>query len=102
QQQHFIEPPKKTLSRKRLYARFESGSLNEELTDNDNSGNESEEYDCTIKKKGDELDRYRLFEFDKNKVPKQPLDFGRNHHELFHIFQSMLDQYFQFLQQQQM
>ncbi|CAF4122524.1 unnamed protein product [Rotaria magnacalcarata] len=53
QQQHLIEPPKQ-----------------------DFNGNESEEYDYTIKK-GDELDRYRLFEFDKNKVTKQPLDFWK-------------------------
>ncbi|CAF3865138.1 unnamed protein product [Rotaria magnacalcarata] len=60
QQQHFIEPPKLDL----------------------NSENESEEYDYTIKK-GDELDRYQLFEFDKNKVTKQPLDFWKNHLETF-------------------
>ncbi|CAM4765857.1 unnamed protein product [Rotaria magnacalcarata] len=53
-----------------------------ELTNNKSSGNESEEYDYTIKK-GDELDRYRLFEFDKKKVKKQPLDFWKNHQETF-------------------
>ncbi|CAM4774537.1 unnamed protein product [Rotaria magnacalcarata] len=80
QQQHqkqFSEPQNKRLKvEKDFFARFESESLSEEFTDNNTSGNETEEYDYSIRK-GDELDRYRLFEFDKNKKTQHPLDFWK-------------------------
>jgi hypothetical protein len=46
------------------------------------SGAESEEFEYDIKK-GDELDRYLLLEFDKNKQTTEPLQFWKNHQTQF-------------------
>ncbi|CAF2099479.1 unnamed protein product [Rotaria magnacalcarata] len=94
QQQHqkqFSEPQNKRLKvEKDFFARFESASLSEEFADNNTSGNETEEYDYSVRK-GDELDRYRLFEFDKNKKTQHPLDFWKKHQETFPFLSKRTD-----------
>jgi hypothetical protein len=83
QNQKSSEPPQKQLKKERnMFSRFESGNLSEELNDNNGSGNESEEYEYDIRK-SDELDRYLLFEFDKNKQTIEPLEFWKNHQQKF-------------------
>jgi hypothetical protein len=82
-QQKPSEPPsKKFKSDKNLFSRFESEYYDGELKDNNASGSESDEFEFDFKK-GDELDRYLLFEFDKNKQTTEPLQFWRNHQSQF-------------------
>jgi hypothetical protein len=49
---------------------------------NNESGTESDEFEFDIKK-GDELDRYLLLEFDKNKQSTEPLQFWKNYQSQF-------------------
>ncbi|CAF3919288.1 unnamed protein product, partial [Rotaria sp. Silwood1] len=79
QLQQQLEPPKKKLKGdKNLFSRFESGNCDEEIMKNNKSGSESDEYDFDIKK-SDELDRYLLLEFDKNKQYTEPLQFWKDY-----------------------
>ncbi|CAF1471176.1 unnamed protein product [Adineta steineri] len=82
-QKNLSEPPqKKQKKEKNMLSRFESGNFSEETVDRTGSGDESDEYDYQIKK-GDELDRYLLFEFDKSKKEAEPLEFWKNHSDKF-------------------
>jgi hypothetical protein len=82
-QQKSTEPPKKKLKIERnIFTRFESGNLSEELNEGQGSGTESEEYEYDSRK-SDELDRYLLLEFDKNKQTIEPLQFWKDYHHQF-------------------
>ncbi|CAF2884827.1 unnamed protein product [Rotaria sp. Silwood2] len=83
--QQSSEPPAKRLKKERnMFSRFESGDLSEEAGEHNESSNESAEFECNIKK-GDELDRYLLFELDKTKKQIEPLQFWKNHSNRFPI-----------------
>jgi hypothetical protein len=76
------EPPQKKFKNKiNLFSRFESQNLDEEFKNDDNSSG-SDEYDYDIKK-SDELDRYLLFEYEKNNLNAEPLQFWKNHQTHF-------------------
>ena len=78
-QQSTEPPPTKKLKKKNIFARFESGISNEDGVE---SGNESEEYEYDLRK-NDELDRYLLFQFDKEKETIEPLQFWHDHQHQF-------------------
>jgi hypothetical protein len=81
-QQKSSEPTKKKFkSDKTLFSRFESQNFDEEVND-DESSSGSEEFDYDIKK-GDELDRYLLYEFEKNDQNTEPLQFWKTHRNHF-------------------
>ncbi|CAF2972666.1 unnamed protein product, partial [Rotaria sp. Silwood2] len=83
--QQSSEPPAKRLKKERnMFSRFESGDLSEEAGEQNESSNESVEFEYSIKK-GDELDRYLLFELDKTKKQIEPLQFWKNHSNRFPI-----------------
>ncbi len=52
------------MTKDNLFSRFESENLDEEFKEDDKISSESDEYEYDIKK-GDELDRYLLFEYEK-------------------------------------
>lgn len=81
-QQDLLEPSvKKFKDDNNFFSRFESGSLGETADHNESSsGSEEFAYDM---KKGDELDRYLLYEFEKNKETEQPLLFWKIHRNQF-------------------
>jgi hypothetical protein len=82
-QKNLLEPPKKKQKKeKNILSRFESCYISDETIDRTQSGDESDEYDYNIKK-GDEVDRYLLFDFDKNEKKTEPLEFWRNHSDRF-------------------
>ena len=81
-QQQLIEPPKKKFNRGRNISIFESGNLTENINDHEENSNESDEFEFDLRK-SDELDRYLLFEFDKNKETTDPLQFWKNHANKF-------------------
>jgi len=64
-----------------LFSRFESQNFDEELN-NVESSSGSEEFDYDIQK-GDELDRYLLYEFEKNDENTEPLKFWKTHRNQF-------------------
>jgi len=67
-----------------MFSRFESGDLSEEADEHNESSNESIEFEYNIKK-GDELDSYLLFEFDKSKKQIESFQFWKNHSDRFPI-----------------
>ncbi|CAF4052179.1 unnamed protein product, partial [Rotaria sordida] len=78
-----LEPSKKKLKGdQNIFSRFESGNCDEEIMKDNKSGSESDVYDFDIKK-GDELDRYLLLEFDKNKQYTEPLQFWKDYQSQF-------------------
>jgi hypothetical protein len=82
-QQRSSEPQKKRFKNDRnIFTRFESGNLSEDSNECNGSGNESEEFEYD-KRKGDELDRYLLFEYDKTNQKIEPLQFWKNHQRQF-------------------
>ena len=81
-QQQLTEPPKKKFNSGRNISRFESGNLTENINDHEENSNESDEFEFDLRKR-DELDRYLLFEFDKNKEITHPLQFWKNHANKF-------------------
>ena len=88
-QQCESEPPKKKLrGEKSPFSRFESENCDEDFLKNSESGTESDEFECDIKK-GDELDRYLLFEFNKAKENVESLEFWRNHQNQFPLLSKL-------------
>ncbi|CAF1275734.1 unnamed protein product [Rotaria sordida] len=59
-----------------LFSRFESENFDEDSKNVNGSDSDSDEFEYNIKK-GDELDRYLLFKFEKNKETIEPLYFWK-------------------------
>lgn len=81
-QKKLSEPATKRLKvNSNIFSRFESGNSSSDVTMCNESGNESEEYEYDYKK-GDEIDRYLLFDIDKSQTI-EPLPFWKNHQSKF-------------------
>ena len=82
QNQQPTEPSTKVPKKSSIFTRFESGNLNEDLNNDVRSEHESEEYGYNLRK-NDELDRYLLYQFDKNRETIEPLQFWRDQQHRF-------------------
>ena len=82
-QSKLAEPPvKKLKNNNNLFSRFESENLDDESRKNNESDSGSDECEYNINK-GDELDHYLLFKFEKNQQNTEPLQFWQKYQNEF-------------------
>ena len=87
------EPPlKKFKKNEDFFSRFEEDyPLNNTQPKDNQSGNESEEYDYDIKQ-SDELDRYLIMDLEKITLSRDPLIFWKSHSQQFPLLSKLAKQ----------